>query len=521
MPKLDRKINDVYATVTRPVAIAVLRQISELCGWDYNRENILFRGEALHAKMSAANEQPPQVVDQDVKGPADGFIQIELNIVPEEQASMYDTVYKRNSLPVFEDRNLGVSLVPVYSTMVATMQITKRFEDQVTAERWWYDMKRLLTSQHVAAFLSAEYSYAIPTQFLMLLKVIHTHREAIAGYGDKFSEYLRDGFDNRATTMTTVAGDGKSVKLVIREMQEEISGQFDFTDAPKPEKNENSSSYNATFSYRYTYDTPTHIVARYPVQVHQQILPEEYLYKPSLSVRDKSRARRGGMVVQYQDILRDSFLPEQGASIQAYRYPDLDEWLPPSSVETELPSSTLFTALLAIDPEQPNLLVTLDSLAEEGEFHPDLVRWFREYPEWSKCHYQSPFFLEVWKGKYRYARDAWTLTDVGDLEAKDPLDLRSDYHVRLAILLDLSQLQVETLEALCCYPNLVDELFAVLGLDKKYWPKKNSRGCYTLIGLIEAIKRIPTTASWFKHRSLFVPRILVGTIVGVKRYGAR
>ncbi|EOA6880435.1 hypothetical protein ACH8J2_004878, partial [Escherichia coli] len=89
------------------------------------------------------------------------------------------------------------------------------------------------------------------------------------------------------------------------------------------------------------------------------------------------------------------------------------------------------------------------------------------------------------------------------------------------ILLDLSQLQVETLEALCCYPNLVDELFAVLGLDKKYWPKKNSRGCYTLIGLIEAIKRIPTTASWFKHRSLFVPRILVGTIVGVKRYGAR
>lgn len=80
MPKLDRKINDVYATVTRPVAIAVLRQISELCGWDYNRENILFRGEALHAKMSAANEQPPQVVDQDVKGPADGFIQLSLTL---------------------------------------------------------------------------------------------------------------------------------------------------------------------------------------------------------------------------------------------------------------------------------------------------------------------------------------------------------------------------------------------------------------------------------------------------------
>lgn len=136
MPKVSQAINDVYATATRPIAFAAIRKIAAICGWDFSKEELIFRGKAVQPQPLADLEYLPNTVNNDVKGPGDGFLSIELQEQPEDQSSVYDTVFKRNALPVFLDKKLGISLVPSYATMTATLTITRRFADQPSAERW-------------------------------------------------------------------------------------------------------------------------------------------------------------------------------------------------------------------------------------------------------------------------------------------------------------------------------------------------------------------------------------------------
>lgn len=522
MPKVSQALNDIYITATRPIAFSAIRKIATLCGWDFSKEELIFRGKAIQPQVSAELEYKLNTVNNDVKGPGDGFLSIELQEQPEEQAPMYDTVFKRNALPIFNDRKLGVTVVPSYATMTATMTIIKRFEDQPSAERWWYDMKRLITQDHGASFISADYSYILPVNVLYILKEIHTRREAIAGYGESFSDYLRNTFDERASSTTTTKGDKKTARLIIREHQEEISGFFDFGDAPKPEKVDGTNAFEVNFSYRYTYEVPTHLVVRYPVQVHQQMMPEALLNKPTVSVRDPRVSRRGGMQVMYQDRMRSQFIPLGNRYKTVFKYPDLDDWTPSMKSDTEFPATTLFTAMFSVDPALPKQLVAFSDIAEVGEFHPELQRWFKDHPQWMSTYYHSPLYLEVWKNDVPYNRDAWSVDEHGDIVTNDTLDLRSTYRIRLALLNDLSKLQPESVRALCDYPELVSEVLRALGAKDADIPKPNAFGVIAYPVLMEAIRKLPLTAKWFKNRkNLIIPQVMIGTIIGVKRNGVK
>lgn len=518
MPKVSQAINDVYATATRPIAFAAIRKIAAICGWDFSKEELIFRGKAVQPQPLADLEYLPNTVNNDVKGPGDGFLSIELQEQPEDQSSVYDTVFKRNALPVFLDKKLGISLVPSYATMTATLTITRRFADQPSAERWWYDMKRLITQEHGAAFIDADYSYIVPVKMLYVLREAHERREKIAGYGETFSEYLRNCFDERASTDTTRKGDNKSVRLVIREKQTEISGFFDFGDVPKPEKVDNAGTFDVNFSYRYTYEVPTHLVARYPVQVHQQTMPENLLNKPDISARDARQVRRGGMAVMYQDRMRSQFIPRMNRYETVFKYPDLDEWTPSIAADSALPATTLFTALLAVSTDAPKSLVAFEDLAEVGEFHPELQRWFKDHPDWMSTYYKSPLYLEVWKNDVTYNRESWHIDSHGDVVADAELDLRATYRVRLALLNDLSHLQPESLRAMCDYPALTTEILLALGSRKEDIPTPNGLGVLGYAPLVEAIRKLPKTAEWFRRKKdIVIPQVMIGTIIGVNR----
>lgn len=522
MPKVSQALNDIYITATRPIAFSAIRKIATLCGWDFSKEELIFRGKAIQPQVSAELEYKPGSVDNDVKGPGDGFLSIELQEQPEEQSPMYDTVFKRNALPIFLDRKLGVSVVPSYATMTATMTIIKRFEDQPSAERWWYDMKRLITQDHGASFISADYSYIMPLNILYILKEIHTRREAVAGYGDTFSNYLRDAFDERASSTTTTKGDKKTVRMIIREHQEEISGFFDFGDAPKPEKVDGSNAFEVNFSYRYTYEVPTHVVIRYPVQIHQQMMPEELLNKPTVGVRDPMMSRRGSMQVMFQDRMRSQFIPRENRYETVFKYPDLDDWTPSMKSDTELPSTTLFTAMFAIEPHAPRVLVSFSDLAEVGEFHPELQRWFKEHPQWMSTYYHSPLYLEIWKNDTPYNRGTWSIDSHGDIVSDADLDLRATYRIRLALLNDLSRLQPESVRELCEYPELVTETFRALGAKEADIPKPNGLGVIAFNAMIEGIRKLPKTAAGFRNKkNIVIPQVMIGTIIGVKRDGVK
>lgn len=521
MPKIDRKLADTYSTVSRPVALTMIRQISHLCGWDFDTDNVLFAGRAIQNKLDATLEPGPQQTNYDVKGPADSFTRIELQEAIEENAAVTDTVYKMNSLPVFLDRNLGVSIVPAYSTMVATLNITRRFSDSVLAERWWYDMKRLATHGHVSAFYTVEYSYNVPTQFLMLLKVIHGLREGVAGYGDKFSEYLRNGFDNRATTFTDLRGEGesKSVRMGIREMQEQVSGWFEFSDAPKPEKVENSGAFDVSFSYRYNYEVPTHMVARYPVQVHQKMLPTDYLSIPPPPNDAPQRVRRSGMSVYYQQKFLAQVNPQHGRHLPLYKFPAFDEWTPPSRYETQDATVTLFTALLSIDSSDPRHLLSFDDLSVVAEFSESLKTWFLQYREQSLDSNRSPVFLELYKDNVRYAMDKWSLDEDAQFVTEDEVNLRSTYRIRVALQQDLTKLQAETVEALCYHPDLVGEIFDALSLPKKDRPiPGTTKKCYSYHQLIHAFRSLQYTPDWFRRRKAVALNVLIGNIIGVRSW---
>jgi hypothetical protein len=460
MPNVTVTVPEVYASVSRPVIMGVVRQLFQITG--ISTDTPLYFAddtEAVAQKGASLSDQADE--RNNTRTAFDTNVQISINEIYDVDMIMSTAVSQDDNVPVFFDPDIGVIVRPAYSSQLVSVSFKYVNKSKTEAERWRDDIRMKMSIHKDMNLHDVTYHYPIPEWVLSLLKDIHTKREAIAGYGEDFSTYIEKFGTSRLTVVANLSGE--QTQLAVRENQTRIQGLYDFQVAPERGAREgNTGTWVTTFTYNFRYDKPLECNVKYPVMVHNQLLDARYIPAVESVNMDKVNKQYDKTLgalsyFEIQDALDKTTAPKAAVTIPAY-----DEFTPYSIV----PKTRAFLNMLCfVDTATPRLIATLDDLGGY-EIDQDILDFITksEYPFLTKP-YQSIIHASVYKGMSLYTHMDFTMSSPVNLSSLRDLDLRKNHRVRLSFVTDMASLSDGALKRLRTYPAAAIKIFNEVGIN--------------------------------------------------------
>ena len=438
MPKLLLMVPETYDSVTRPIVHEISRQVMKNTG-------IAADTPILYPDDTEATYQPGSTLTKDSENNFFGHgtrLKISVDEEYDNDRILSSAMYRPENLFVFLDRELSTHIKPAYSHTQVTLTFEHRATDKTAALKWRDDIRARVSMDRDTFMHKITYSYAIPDVMLEILKEIHRLRENQAGYGEDYETYFGANVSGKATKLTNQVGGWETWS--IGETQAGIVGWFDFEAAPEKGGKEEGAAWTISFSYRFNYDKPIACVMQYPLMIHNQVISRKY--------RDSAKP------YQIEDhrlayaLSRENFrVFEKGGHLEQYCRPDgialpsFDEFIP----EFVVPGTyRVFTAMLALKPDNLTQLADLTNLTKDYRIHPDVLEFIKgEVPYMTRPGY-SVFHMSLYDDVYLQEQDAISVTPDLKVVANRPLNLRRNYHIRMGVVKDLVSLGPEAKERL-------------------------------------------------------------------------
>lgn len=447
MPIISLEVPETYDNITRPVNIAIVKDLINRLSLP-NHANIRYGGgaEAIaqHGSLLANKNDP-------VTFPYGDLVHVEIEEEYVEENLLSTAVKTPDNMVIFIDNPLGVYLRPVYTKTRTTISFRYRASDKTTAMRWRDSIRRRTTEGKQAMLHEVIYHYSVPDAFFAILRDIHLKRETIAGYNEEFETWLLNNFTDRLTTLSNLNGQ-KGIP-VIGEKQIGVQGWFGFVTEPeKADKTREGGSWEVGFDYTYEFDKVTAVTMAYPIVIHNQLLDPKYLpeEKPYDLYEQPRRPSLSGHLNEYFSPLSKNLTPTPETLV----IPSNDDWAPTA---LNLKTYPFISLLIGIDLDDPTFIVNLKDM---GEFSlSDEVLEFLSLHHDKLPHYLAlPFHLAFFKGKNLV--DATNITVDIDLNVRTtiPMSPREMHHLQFSILMDLRLLSDYGSNALRANPELCKTL---------------------------------------------------------------
>jgi hypothetical protein len=349
-------------------------------------------------------------------------------------------VLYNDSSYIFEDKNLEIVLKPIYSYTSVTISASMRFASRVEADAWLNDIKVRVGWNRSTMLHELDYHYEVPSMALNVLAHLHELREANAGYGQSLTEWFREKFTKRATTLTNSAG--LTSLMVIGEKAIGVQGWFEFIEPPPPEKDDAGASWTSTFNYHFNYQKPVSIDFIYPLIVHnQQIDGRLFSKSPPYSLSDRPSLKTETLLGYdaHSDLYRQPPDPMGGK-----RHPVWDDWIPLSVPNF---TASLSSWMLQVDQEEPTVIMNMDDLGGEA-----MVKVFRDFlveeAPYIGVRGASLIHFTLFCGKVPMPDGSVVMDKDLNLRSIAPMDIRQTYHIRLSAITEMSILTQRAWNAL-------------------------------------------------------------------------
>lgn len=447
MPRIVQEIPQTYENIIRPVAIEVARQIAKMLNLPADIQ-VLLPGNAETTLYPNTELGASGTADTASFGHTEQ-LKLEVQENPVEDRILTTAVHQKENLPFFFDKKLGVRMYPVYSGTELIFNFTYRANSQANARKFRNEMLSRTSAMREEILHEINYYYHVPYVFLHLLKHIHSLREGVAGYGDSWDQYVTDHISPRATTLTDQIGSNQA--LAIREFQTNALGAFQFLGTPDAEEKEKASgTFTITLQYKFVFDQVICAVAEWPLLVHNQLVDEQWRSRPWASgeLIDPSRRNRFPSLSRYALDHFVNVYPSwcQTKLMDGYVIPNYDEWRPSFTIPN---TSTLFTALLGLDPTAPNTLFELMGDLDGYQLDPSLTEFIIKEAPYMGRKGSSVFDLRLFEGDNPMEDGLLSVTTPDLIVLSNAvLDLRKIYHIRLALVNDLFTLDKAAWERL-------------------------------------------------------------------------
>jgi hypothetical protein len=434
MPKLMRALRDTDETVVRPVMLDIVRQVLDYTGLKEEEVQIFYPGTENKTFQPGSSISKESIPNQ-LKAAFYNQAAIEIDEQYDKDRVLSTAVFKPENLFIFRDDFLEVAVKPTYSTMDCSINIRFRAVDKVTAIRWRDELRQRVSMGRLTHLHTVTYNYFFPPEYIYILQEIHRLRENVAGFGTDWDTYFGQSVTPKATQVVNIAGN--LPQWTIPESQMRIVGFFDFDGAPEQgSREEGGETWTVTVAYKFKYDKPVGAVMEYPLMFHNQLIGQEY--RPEQGPYEVEAQQRA-----YSWSTKNFAMFETSRPInilmsrEGVQFPTFDEFVPPAV----WPNTTrVITILLQLDPSQPNALINLAEQIGPYQLDADVLGYMKGEAQYMTTPYASMFSLSLYEN-HQLLDKTWLSVDSQlNVTAAKPLSFRHYYHLRLAILNDLSLL---------------------------------------------------------------------------------
>lgn len=460
MPNVYVTFPEIAQSVSRPVVYDIVSQVEEITKIDRNTK-IYFPGESQKMQQPGTSLDnagaTAQSRDPNFENDNYLFIEVAEDFSKETLSATNTTGMYHHSL--FTDDQLGVYLAPMYATCKVIISFKYRSKSKTEAMRWHDDIRMRVSQMRDVNIHSVTYHYPLPGVLVYLLKVIHETRENKFGYGEDFAQYIQRNSANRLTLVGDLAG--KEAKFAIPETQARIVGLFEFDGIPdKPELDTSTGTHTVSFDYSFSYERPLACHAKYPIMVHNQLLPREFIefvnrsknfddepmhYSPSLKGLSFFEAEK--QLPMRLDLHPQVTLPPYDDFVCENTYPG---------------TASVLVALCELDETD---FKTLLNLKELGDYQLDpTVLDFIQNSEYGFMlrPYLSLLNISVYKnnGLVHYSR--LQIDNDLNVKFKEPADPRFCYRVRIALSADIGSVTIPAVKRLSARPKAFVKLIGAI-----------------------------------------------------------
>lgn len=436
MPRIVAEVPQTYDNIVRPVSLEVARHLAKMLNLPADISVILpGAAETTLWPRTALKDKDPG--DSVTFGHGERLL-VEVTENPVEDRILTTAVHLKENLPIFLDQVMGVRLYPVYSGTELTFNFTFRSPNRTDARKFRSEILSRTAAMREEILHELNYYYHVPYVFLHLLKHLHELRETTAGYDETFDQWIQGHIVDRATTVTDQIGHSQA--LAIRELQTNTLGAFQFIGTTEAEeKDKDSGTWNITFGYKFVFDQVINVVAEYPLMVHQSVVADQWRSQPwsSGELVDPDRRKRQPSLSRYAfDHFVNVYTDHCKQRLtDGYTIPVYDEWRPDWVIPN---TSTVFNAMVFIDPTAPTLLFELMEDLDGFKLNPDLREFILAEAPYMNVKGASIFDLRLYENEYPMDDGLLSVT-TPDLVviSNATMDLRKRYHVRLALVNNL------------------------------------------------------------------------------------
>lgn len=452
MPKVCKEITETYVTISRPVVLDVIRQLSiqldldkflevELAG-----DNIapLIKGSAI----SEVNNKYQSSFGNNEK------VKINFKERPRENSWSRITDYSQYQKPYFCDPALKVALYPVYDERVVEVGFTFQFANRKDAQRT-LDRIRVRVSQLKKNFThSSTYHFPVPDEILATLFAIYSNREATYGYGETLAEWVDKCASTRMFKATNLAG--KGTVIAFEETQVGIIGGMDTELVPGREKNDSNLKYYFTGTYTFNYNSPISVILEYPMFVHNAPLPKPYRGIRGDQIHHEVDVEHITKVEGLMIALNNSHEPKIIKT--PVNIPSYDEWnvyeLGLSADESRLINVAI--SLPAEDSDYPRDVLDLKTLSPA--LSDEALEYIKNNAGEVTQRGKTPLLIELYEWEHPLIHEAYYITEDLIVRSTNRLDPRKNYHVAITVVTDMRNLSKQAQESVKNDPAMADQL---------------------------------------------------------------
>lgn len=466
MPNLAMTLPEVSQSVMRPIVIDIVSQLQEITKITKNAK-IFFPGETEKMQQSGTSiDDDGLASSRDPLTNNDRYVFIEVEEDYDKEALSTTAVTYREQNSIFIDSALMVAIAPVYVTSNVTINFKYRTESKTEALRWRDDIRFRVSQMRDINLHDLTYHYMLPEPFVALLKVIHEQREATAGYGESFEDYIRMQSTSRLGYVSNLTNSTR--RLAVSETQARVVGMYGFDGVPdKPERDTATGTWTVTLPYHFTYERPLACAMRYPIIVHNELLPDEYIVftegGEDITKKNLSFNQSLGALNYFEQQTRHKAVSTPRLAIYI---PDIDEFTP----QQVMPKTG--TVLYVLCTFANDDLKTLINLNELGDITLDaeILKFLRESEYPYICRpYKSIFQLSYYRGHYLGSDRSITCDSNLDIKLVKDGDLRKEHRLRLSLVTDLSMLDQDALKRLSRYPNVLKNVSRAIDTQISTW----------------------------------------------------
>jgi len=446
MPNLSLTLPETTQSILRPIVIDLVKQIQEITKIS-NTTEILFPGDIGKAITAGSDINSETNRDAKFSSTRRTYIEVEENY--NLDAINSTAVTYNEHIPVFIDEKLRVKIAPVYASTDLVINFKHRCTSKTEAFKWRDDIRMRVSQMRDINLHSITYHYALPLELLIILQTIYEKRESNLGYGQTFPEYITTHSSDRLTLIGDLVN--QDARLAISETQTRIIGIFGFDAIPeKPERDDANGTWSVEFSYKLSYEKPIACNMRYPVIVHNQLLPAPYTFFTDKSYDlDKVRKTFTKSLHALNSFESDTTMNARVNPNAIIRLPEFDDYNIPS---VPIGTGTVFLALSQVEEDKRTLL----NLNELGDIvlDKDILDFIRngEYRYIGNL-YKSMIHVSLYRNEHLTTSGSLICDENLNIKAIADLDLRDQYRVRLSVVIDLTLLKKEIIDRIKTTPK--------------------------------------------------------------------